>query len=62
MGFNAYAIRTSGAPLFAPGAKLTKTGDTYAFAVTKSHYTDTRWKFAGGDGSAATIPSRATRP
>ncbi len=51
MGFNAYAIRTAGALLFAPGAKLTKTGDTYAFAVTKSHYTDHRSVSAGGDGS-----------
>jgi MoCo/4Fe-4S cofactor protein with predicted Tat translocation signal len=51
MGFNAYAIRTSGALLFAPGAKLTKTGDTYAFASTKSHYTDHRSVSAGGDGS-----------
>jgi MoCo/4Fe-4S cofactor protein with predicted Tat translocation signal len=51
LGFNAYAIRTSNALLFAPGATLTKTGKTYEFAVTKSHYTDHRSVEAGGDGS-----------
>ncbi len=51
LGFNAYAIRTSNALLFAPGATLTKTGKTYEFAVTKSHYTDHRSLEAGGDGS-----------
>lgn len=51
LGFNAYAIRTSSAPLFAPGAKVTKTGKTYEFAVTKSHYQDQRSPSAGGDGS-----------
>ncbi len=51
LGFNAYAIRTSKALLFAPGATVKKTGDTYEFAVTKSHYTDHRSLAAGGDGS-----------
>ena len=51
LGFNAYAIRTSNALLFAPGATMTKTGKTYEFAVTKSHYTDHRSIEAGGDGS-----------
>jgi MoCo/4Fe-4S cofactor protein with predicted Tat translocation signal len=51
VGFNAYAIRTSNALLFAPGATMTKTGKTYEFAVTKSHYTDHRSVEAGGDGS-----------
>jgi MoCo/4Fe-4S cofactor protein with predicted Tat translocation signal len=51
LGFNAYAIRTSNALLFAPGATITKTGKTYEFAVTKSHYTDHRSVEAGGDGS-----------
>ena len=51
LGFNAYAIRTSNALLFAPGATITKTGKTYEFAVTKSHYTDHRSVDAGGDGS-----------
>jgi MoCo/4Fe-4S cofactor protein with predicted Tat translocation signal len=51
LGFNAYAIRTSNALLFAPGATLTKTGKTFEFAVTKSHYTDHRSLEAGGDGS-----------
>src|SRR5579884_342090 len=50
-GFNAYAVRTSGAPLYTTGASLRKTGDTYEFAVTKSHYTDHRAVFVGGDGS-----------
>ena len=59
MGFNAYAIRTSGAPLFAR-ATMTKTGDTYEFAVTKSHYTDHRASLAGGDG-CGDHSSKATR-
>ena len=51
LGFNAYAIRTSGKLLFAQGATVKKTGETYEFAVTKSHYADHRSKAAGGDGS-----------
>jgi MoCo/4Fe-4S cofactor protein with predicted Tat translocation signal len=50
LGFNAYAVRTSGALLFAPGATMKKTGDTYVFAVTQSHYTDERSVTAGGNG------------
>jgi molybdopterin-containing oxidoreductase family iron-sulfur binding subunit len=50
-GFNAYAIRNSASPLFAAGAKVSKTGETFELAVTKSHYTDQRGHFAGGDGS-----------
>ena len=49
-GFNAYAIRSSASPLIATGATITKTGDTYEFAVTKSHYHDDRSKLAGGEG------------
>src|SRR6204780_2258267 len=49
LGFNAYAIRSSSALLFAPGATMKKTGQTYEFAVTKSHYTDHRSITAGGD-------------
>jgi molybdopterin-containing oxidoreductase family iron-sulfur binding subunit len=46
MGFNAYAIRTSDAPLFAPGATFRKTGDVWGIAVTKSHYSDERGAMA----------------
>ena len=49
-GFDAYAIRSSASPLIATGATITKTGDTYEFAVTKSHYHDDRGKLAGGKG------------
>jgi molybdopterin-containing oxidoreductase family iron-sulfur binding subunit len=42
MGFNAYALRTSDAPLFTSGAQIKKTGDTWEIAVTKSHYSDER--------------------
>ena len=42
MGFNAYVIRTSDAPLFAEGATFKKTGDVWGIAVTKSHYSDER--------------------
>jgi molybdopterin-containing oxidoreductase family iron-sulfur binding subunit len=51
LGYNAYAIRSSNALLFAPGATVTKTKETYEFAVTKSHYTDHRSLTADGDGS-----------
>ncbi len=51
LGYNAYAIRTADHLLFAPGAVIKKTGKTYEFAVTKSHYTDHRSREAGGDGS-----------
>jgi MoCo/4Fe-4S cofactor protein with predicted Tat translocation signal len=50
LGFNGYAIRTSNALLFAPGATMKKTGKTYVFAVTSSHYTDNRSVAAGGNG------------
>ena len=42
MGFNAYLLRTSDAPLFTSGAQIKKTGDTWEIAVTKSHYSDDR--------------------
>ena len=51
LGYNAYAIRSSANLLFASGATVKKTGETYEFAVTKSHYTDHRSVVAGGDGS-----------
>jgi MoCo/4Fe-4S cofactor protein with predicted Tat translocation signal len=51
VGFNAYQIRTSDAPLVASGATVKKTGDVWGIAVTKSHYTDHRSVAVGGDGS-----------
>jgi MoCo/4Fe-4S cofactor protein with predicted Tat translocation signal len=42
MGFNAYSLRTSDAPLFAQGVTFKKTGDVWGIAVTKSHYSDDR--------------------
>jgi molybdopterin-containing oxidoreductase family iron-sulfur binding subunit len=51
LGFNAYAVRSSNGLLFASGATMKKTGQTYEFCVTKSHYTDHRSIAAGGDGS-----------
>ncbi|MHB8303336.1 MAG: TAT-variant-translocated molybdopterin oxidoreductase [Acidobacteriaceae bacterium] len=41
-GFNAFPIRLSTSPLFAVGANVKKTGETYECAVTKSHYIDHR--------------------
>ncbi len=38
IGFNAYALRTSGAPWFAGGLQLTKTGQSYELAVTQQHH------------------------
>jgi molybdopterin-containing oxidoreductase family iron-sulfur binding subunit len=51
VGFDAYSLRTSAAPLFASGASIQKTGDYYAICVTKSHYEDHRGAFAARDGS-----------
>jgi molybdopterin-containing oxidoreductase family iron-sulfur binding subunit len=51
VGYNAYLIRTSDAPLFADGAKIRRTGDIYDICVTKSHHIDERAAWAGGDGS-----------
>ena len=51
VGFDAYQIRPSDSPLFATGATVKKTGDTWGFAVTKSHYQDHRSVAVGGDGS-----------
>ena len=62
LGFNAYAIRTSKALLFASGATMKKTGQTYEFAVTKSHYTDHRSVMPPVETVPALIRSKATRP
>ncbi len=45
-GFDAFPIRLSTSPLFAVGATVKKTGETYECAVTKSHYIDHRDAFA----------------
>jgi MoCo/4Fe-4S cofactor protein with predicted Tat translocation signal len=37
VGFNAYLLRTSQAPWFAPGMKVRKTGKTYLLANTQQH-------------------------
>ncbi len=37
-GFNVYALRTSGAPWFASGLGIRKTGRTYPLAVTQLHH------------------------
>jgi MoCo/4Fe-4S cofactor protein with predicted Tat translocation signal len=37
-GFNAYLLRTTGAPYFAGGLKATATGETYPLAHTRSHH------------------------
>ncbi len=49
VGFDAYAIRTADAPLFASGLKVSKTGERYGLCVTKSHYIDHRGKIAQSD-------------
>ncbi len=36
-GFNAYALRTSDRPWFAPGLTVTRTADTYPVACTQQH-------------------------
>jgi len=39
VGFNAYALRTSDAPWFGQGLRITKTGRRHRFAVTSAHHT-----------------------
>ncbi|MFT4114862.1 TAT-variant-translocated molybdopterin oxidoreductase [Silvibacterium sp.] len=51
IGFSAYQVRTSDAPLITPVSKVRKTGDEWGLAVTKSHYIDQRSVAVGGDGS-----------
>jgi MoCo/4Fe-4S cofactor protein with predicted Tat translocation signal len=51
LGFDAYSIRNSGAPLVAAGASLKKVDGKWGFAVTKSHYHDHRSTAFGGKGS-----------
>jgi len=57
VGFNAYTIRTSDAPLFAAGASASKVeGAFYAICVTKVHSTDNRSKspfWEGGNGTTS---------
>ncbi len=38
VGFNAYALRTSDAPLFASGLEIVKTGSKYSLATTQEHH------------------------
>lgn len=38
VGFNAYALRASDRPWFAPGLKVTKTGQRYLVACTQQHH------------------------
>ena len=45
-GFDAFPIRLASSPLFAVGATVRKTGETYECASTKSHYIDHRDMFA----------------
>ncbi len=52
-GFDAFPIRLASSPLFAVGATVTKTGETYECASTKSHYIDDRGTFARSYGNVA---------
>ena len=38
VGFDAYALRTAGAPWFVAGLEVTPTGEKYPLAATQSHY------------------------
>ena len=49
VGFNAYGIRTTGASLYATGAKITKTPGTWDLCVTKVHNIEHRGRFAQHD-------------
>ena len=63
-GFDAFPIRLAASPLFAVGATVKKTGETYECAVTKSHYIDQRDMFARKYGSVeeANQAKRDTTP
>ena len=52
-GFDAFPIRLASSPLFAVGATVKKTGETYECASTKSHYIDDRGTFAREYGNVA---------
>jgi molybdopterin-containing oxidoreductase family iron-sulfur binding subunit len=41
-GFNAYALRTSDAPYFAPGLKMTRTADTFFLACVQANWVTTQ--------------------
>ena len=49
VGFNAYLLRTSGEPLYAAGAKMTKSPGTWDLCVTKVHNIEHRGRFAQHD-------------
>ena len=49
VGFNAYTLRTSDAPLVAPGVKLTRGKGTYDLCVTKVHSIEHRGSYAQHD-------------
>ncbi len=49
VGFNAYELRTSGAPVYATGAKITKAPGTWDLCVTKVHNIEHRGRFAQHD-------------
>jgi MoCo/4Fe-4S cofactor protein with predicted Tat translocation signal len=60
MGFNAYLLRTSDAPLFTSGAQIKKTGDSWEIAVTKSHYSDDRGASAlAGSAQSGNVSSHS---
>ena len=49
VGFSSYVLRTSDAPLYGGGAKLTKQDGIYDLCVTKVHSIEHRGKFAQND-------------
>ena len=49
VGFDAYPLRTSGAPLFVAGATVKKLGGTWDLCVTKVHNVEHRGTFAQHD-------------
>jgi Fe-S-cluster-containing dehydrogenase component len=60
MGFNAYALRASDAPLFTSGAQIKKTGESWEIAVTKSHYSDDRGASAlAGSAQSGNVSSHS---
>ena len=49
VGFNAYPLRTSDAPLYATGATAKKAPGSYDLCVTKVHFIEHRGSFAQQD-------------
>ncbi len=60
VGFNAYQVRTSDAPIYVRGAKITKAPGTWDLCVTKVHNIEHRGRFAQHDLEKPEFDSEGT--